>query len=102
MALHLLEAIAPQDPTGPGGPGRSGGGGGGSGGDAARSRKRTHSDCDSLPNNSNRHTERSKNAKKYFIVPIFMMLYYKKYSFFKIIKHCLCFYLENVTVTFYD
>jgi hypothetical protein len=61
MALHLLEAIAPQDPTGPGGPARGGGGGGGGGGDAARNRKRTRSDCDSLPNNSNRHTERSRN-----------------------------------------
>jgi hypothetical protein len=61
MALHLLEAIAPQEPTGLGGSGRNGGGGGGGGGDAARSRKRTHSDCESLPKNNNRHTERSRN-----------------------------------------
>ena len=38
--------------------------------------------------------------KNIFIVPNFMMLYYKKYSIFKIIKHCLCFYLENVTCDF--
>jgi hypothetical protein len=57
MALHLLEAIAPQEATGLGGSGRGGGGGG----DAARSSKRTHSDCESLPKNNNRHTERSRN-----------------------------------------
>jgi hypothetical protein len=66
MALHLLEAIAPQEATGLGGSaqagcGRGGGGGSGGGGGGASGRKRTHSECESVPKNTTRHTERSRN-----------------------------------------
>ncbi len=57
MALHLLDAIAPQEAPRLGGSVQAGGGcGSGSG-----SRKRTHSDCESEPRNPSRHTERSRN-----------------------------------------
>ncbi len=56
MALHLLEAIAPQNPAVPPQAGSSRGGGGG-----GNSRKRTHSDCDSLSRNSSREGDRSRN-----------------------------------------
>jgi hypothetical protein len=59
MALHLLDAIAPQEAPRPGGSVQAGGGRGGGGGDS--SRKRTHSECESVPRNSSRHSERSRN-----------------------------------------
>jgi len=66
MALHLLEAIAPQEAPRLGGSaqawsGCGGGGSGGGGGDGASSRKHTHSECESVPKNTSRHTERSRN-----------------------------------------
>ncbi len=59
MALHLLDAIAPQEAPRPGGSAQAGGGRGGSGG--GDSRKRTYSECESLPRNTSRHLERSRN-----------------------------------------
>jgi hypothetical protein len=63
MALHLLNAIAPQDTPRPGGSrqlnrsrgeqNKGSGGGGGS--------KRTHSECDSEPRQNSRQTERARN-----------------------------------------
>jgi hypothetical protein len=65
MALHLLEAIAPQEAPRPGGSAQAGsgrgGGGSGGGGGGASNRKRTHSECESVPRNTSRHTERSRN-----------------------------------------
>jgi hypothetical protein len=64
MALHLLEAIAPQEAPRPGGSAQAGSGRGGvgsGGGGGASKRKRTHSECESLPRNTSRHTERSRN-----------------------------------------
>ncbi len=56
MALHLLEAIAPQNTGRPvqAGGARSGGG-------AGYGRKCTHSDCESETRNPSRHGERSRN-----------------------------------------
>jgi hypothetical protein len=53
MALHLLEAIAPQDMTRPSGSAQAGGGRGGGGGGSGR--KRSHSDCESETRNHGRH-----------------------------------------------
>jgi hypothetical protein len=57
MALHLLDAIAPQEIPRPGGsmqPSRDRSGGG-------SIRKRIHSDCESEPRNLSRQTERARN-----------------------------------------
>ncbi len=58
MALHLLEAMAPQSTAVPVHTGSSRGGGRGGDGN---SRKRTHSDCESVTRNSGRQGERSRN-----------------------------------------
>ncbi len=50
MALHLLEAIAPQDTPRPSGSAQAGGGRGGGG----SSRKRRHSECESEQRNFGR------------------------------------------------
>jgi hypothetical protein len=60
MALHLLDAIAPHKAPRPGGSAQAGGGPGG-GGSGANNRKRTHSECESMPRNTSRHSERSRN-----------------------------------------
>jgi hypothetical protein len=59
MALHLLEAIAPQDSGRPSGPSKAGGARGGGGGGSGR--KHTHSDCESETRSYGRQGERSKN-----------------------------------------
>ncbi len=56
MALHLLEAIAPQNPAVPVQAGGSRGGGGG-----GNSRKRTHSECESVSRFPGRQGDRSRN-----------------------------------------
>ncbi len=56
MALHLLEAIAPQNTARPVQAGGARGGGG-----TCYGRKRTHSDCESDARNPGRHGERSRN-----------------------------------------
>ncbi len=59
MALHLLEAIAPQDTPMPSGSAQAGGGRGGGGGGSGR--KRTHSECESETRNHGCHGERARN-----------------------------------------
>jgi hypothetical protein len=56
MALQLLEAIAPQNTAGPVQAGSSRGGGG-----DGNSRKRTHSECESVTRYPGRQGERSRN-----------------------------------------
>ncbi len=59
MVLRLLDAIAPQEAPRPGGSAQTGGGR--SGGGAGDSRKGTFSESESLPRNTSRHSERSRN-----------------------------------------
>ncbi len=59
MALHLLDTIAPQEAPRPGGSQQAGGGRSGGGG--GNNRKRTYSECKSVPRNTSRHSDRSRN-----------------------------------------